>query len=221
MGNLWSYRAHKARLLTSNVRFVINRSFLIFFWFSMIHLSSTDYCVYYTYCSKWWSQVSIFFKRVYISLTETIHFVLWYLLDWYIMEFCCNGWCRSAANRFNELSMWNFVGYLNIMCFPLAKKTIFTLKSAPFFARGCSKTIFLGFRKGHKPFDVNGDGTRLRQWLILLLLCTFVVFVRHLELMQIWTECPVLKKVEIILFFGSEKLKKCTNDIPNYANFEG
>ena len=38
--------------------------------------------------------------------------------------------------------------------------------------------------------------------------------------MQIWTECPVLKKVEIILFFGSEKLKKCTNDFPNYAIFE-
>ena len=31
MGNIWSYRAHKARLLTSNVRFVINRSFWIFF----------------------------------------------------------------------------------------------------------------------------------------------------------------------------------------------
>ena len=48
------------------------------------------------------------------------------------------------------------------------------------------------------------------------------VFFRHLEFLQIWTECPVLKKVEIMLFFfGSEKLKKCTNDIPNYANFEG
>ena len=47
------------------------------------------------------------------------------------------------------------------------------------------------------------------------------VFVRHLEFMQVWTECPVLKKVEIILFFGSEKLKKYTNDIPKYANFEG
>ena len=33
----------------------------------------------------------------------------------------------------------------------------------------------------------------------------------------IWTECPV----EIILFFGSEKLKKCTNDFSNYANFKG
>ena len=30
MGNFWSYRAHKARLFTSNVRFVINRSFSIF-----------------------------------------------------------------------------------------------------------------------------------------------------------------------------------------------
>ena len=44
--------------------------------------------------------------------------------------------------------------------------------------------------------------------------------------MQIWTKCLVLKKVKIILFFGSEKLKKCTDnfhhhDFPNYANFEG
>ena len=51
-------------------------------------------------------------------------------------------------------------------------------------------------------------------------------FVWQLEFMQIWTECPALKKVEIILFFGSDKLKKCTNnfyphDFPNYANFEG
>ena len=107
------------------------------------------------------------------------------------------------------------------MCFSLAKKIIFTLKSDPFFMRGCFKTILLGFRKGYSPFAVKGDGTRLRQRLTLLLLCTFVFFVRHLEFMQIWTECPVLKKVEIILFFGSEKLKKCTNDIPNYANFEG
>ena len=137
------------------------------------------------------------------------------------MEFCSKGWCRNATNRFSELTMWNFVGYLNFMFISVAKKTIFTLKSDPFFAHGCSKTIFLGFRKGHSPFAVNGDGTRLRQWLTLLLLCTFVFFVHHLEFMQIWTECLVLKKVEIILFFGSEKLKKCTNDIPNYANFEG
>ena len=26
----------------------------------MIHLSSTYYCIYYRYCSQWWSQVSIF-----------------------------------------------------------------------------------------------------------------------------------------------------------------
>ena len=44
--------------------------------------------------------------------------------------------------------------------------------------------------------------------------------------MQIFAKCLVLKKVEIILFFGSEKLKKCTNnfyhhDFPNYANCEG
>ena len=48
----------------------------------------------------------------------------------------------------------------------------------------------------------------------------------HFKFMQIWTECPVLEKVEIILFFGLEKLKKCTDklyhhDFPNYANFEG
>ena len=50
-------------------------------------------------------------------------------------------------------------------------------------------------------------------------------FVCNLKFMQICIECPVLKKVEIILFFGSEKLK-CTNnfyhhDFPNYANCEG
>ena len=33
-------------------------------------------------------------------------------------------------------------------------------------------------------------------------------FVSHFTFMQICTECPVLKKVEIILFFVSEKLKK-------------
>ena len=43
--------------------------------------------------------------------------------------------------------------------------------------------------------------------------------------LQIWTGCPVFIKIEMILFFGSEKLKKCTNnfyhhDFPNYANFE-
>ena len=132
---------------------------------------------------------------------------------------CSKGWCRNAANRFNELSMWNVVGYLNFMCFSLAKKTIFTLKSDPFFGSSCSNTIFLGFRKGHSPFAVNGDDTRLRQWLTLLLLCTFVFFVRHLEFMQIWTKCTVLEKIEIILFFGSEKLKKCTKNFN--ANFEG
>ena len=31
--------------------------------------------------------------------------------------------------------------------------------------------------------------------------------------MQICTECPILKKVEIILFFGSEKLKKTSVQI--------
>ena len=43
----------------------------------------------------------------------------------------------------------------NLKCFSLAKKTFFTLKSDPFFARGFSKTIFLGFRKS--------DCTQLRQ----------------------------------------------------------
>ena len=73
----------------------------------------------------------------------------------------------------------------------------------------------MGFRKGHNPFAVNDDCTRLR--LALLLLSTFknfdnnqpiLFFVCHFKLLQICTECPVLKKVEIILFFGSEKLKK-------------
>ena len=108
------------------------------------------------------------------------------------------------------------------MCFSLAKKIIFTLKNDPFFERGSSTTIFLGFcrkRSWHtvetmthfaSPVHVSKTYNNL----------AILFFVCHLEFMQIWTECPVLKKVEIILFFGSEKLN-CTNDFPNYANFEG
>ena len=107
--------------------------------------------------------------------------------------------------------MLNLVGYFDFMCFSLAQPL------------------------RRSPFNINGDGTRLRQRLTLLLLCTFknfnnhqpiLFFVCHFKLMQISTECSVLKKVEIIFFLGSKKLKKCTNniyhhDVPNYANFEG
>ena len=79
----------------------------------------------------------------------------------------------DAVNRFMHYQCWILLVDLNFMCFSLAKKTFFTLKSDPFFARVCSKTIFMGFRKGGSPFAVNGDCTQLRRWLTLLLLCRF------------------------------------------------
>ena len=116
---------------------------------------------------------------------------------------------------------WILLVNFNFMCFSQAKKTFSTPKSDSFFARSCSKSVFIGFRKGCSPFAVNGDGTRFRQWLTLLLLCTFknfiynqpiLFFVCLYKFMQICTVCPVLRKVKIILFFGSEKLKKGTNN---------
>ena len=44
---------------------------------------------------------------IYIFLTETINFVLYYLVDCYISFFVPRA---DAVNRFNALSMLNFVG---------------------------------------------------------------------------------------------------------------
>ena len=46
---------------------------------------------------------------IYISLTETINFVLYYLVDWYI-SYGIFVPRADAVNRFNALSMLNFVG---------------------------------------------------------------------------------------------------------------
>ena len=115
-------------------------------------------------------------------------------------------WCFNA--------LWGLKGLMNyqcgillaisISCVFLQQTRIFrTLKTDSFFARRCSIIMFMGFRKGHNPFAVNGDNTRSRQWLTLLFMFTFqklnnnrlfCFLSDHLGCMQIWTECPVLKK---------------------------
>ena len=100
---------------------------------------------------------------IYISLTE-IPYILLYSIYWtgiYGIFFprADVGMLRIDLIIINVEFCWLF----NFMCFSPAKKTIFTLKSDSFFARGCFKSIIMGFQKGPCPFPVNGDGTRFRQ----------------------------------------------------------
>ena len=61
-------------------------------------------------------------RYIYISLTETIHFVL-YLLDWYI-SYGIFVPRAVAVNELNALSMLNFVGRFKFYVFFSSKNSL-------------------------------------------------------------------------------------------------
>ena len=56
---------------------------------------------------------------------HTFCFIAFIGLVYVLWNFCSKDWCRNAANRFNALSMLNFVGYLNFVFFSSQKDYLY------------------------------------------------------------------------------------------------